>query len=380
MPPGMNGADYSVRGRIYCALLRTTSLTIDSQQRHKETIMNVTELVAKTGLLEGSRGSPQGERATLSAALQSGELWQKSPLQKVGAERVARGLGWFSVGLGLAELFAPRAVARLCGGSGKHTGLIRLYGLREIAAGLMIFSQGKKPAAGVWSRVAGDALDLGTLAAAAVNPRTSKAGVAFATANVLAVTAVDILCAQELSREKGTMTDTGAIRLKRSTVVNRPPEELYNFWREVENLPRFMYHLQSVQRIDERRSHWVTKGPAGRRVEWDSEITDDRANELLAWRSAEGSAVYNAGVVRFEPRPGGRGTIVRVDMEYRPPGGIAGTAFAMLFNAAPEQQIYDDLRRLKQVIETGEVMRSDGSPEGTGQMKQRPAQPLGAQS
>jgi uncharacterized membrane protein len=323
----------------------------------------------------GFQGSPQ--RSSQSAKLisqQSRQLWEKSGLKDIGAERVARGLGWFSIGLGLAELLAPRAIARICGGEGKHTGLIRLYGLREIAAGLMIFSQGRKPAAAVWSRVAGDALDLATLAAAAVKPSTNKAGVAFATANVLAVTAVDIMCAQELSLEKGSMTEDGAIRFRRSTAINRPAAELYRFWRDFQNLPRFMYHLQSVQVTGERRSHWVTKAPAGRSVEWDSEVTEERPDELIAWRSVGGD-VENSGSVKFEPQPGGRGTIVRVDMRYYPPGGVAGAAFAMLFNEAPEQQIADDLRRFKQIIETGEIVRSDGSPEGTGQVLQRPAQP-----
>jgi uncharacterized membrane protein len=335
--------------------------------------MNLTDLVSKSGLFQGGR-APSEHRGVLHQ--RGAELWQSGKLKELGPERVARGLGWFSIGLGLAELLAPRVVAKLCGGEGKHTGLIRLYGLREIAAGLMIFSQGKKPAAGVWSRVAGDAMDLATLAAAAVNPRTNKVGVVFATANVLGVTALDILTAQELSREKGSMTETGAIRVTRSTVINRSPEQLYNFWHDFQNLPQFMYHLESVQPLDSHRSHWVAKAPGGKRVEWDSEVTEDRPNELIAWRSLEGADVYNAGSVRFEPRPGGRGTIVKVDMEYYPPGGIAGTAFAMLFNESPEQQIYDDLRRLKQVLETGEVVRSDGTPEGAGQIVQRPAQPL----
>ena len=335
--------------------------------------MNLTDLVSKSGLLQGSR-APSGTREALHQ--KAGELWQRGPLAQIGPERVARGLGWFSIGLGLAELLTPGLIARLCGGQGRHTGLIRLYGLREIAAGLMIFSQGNKPASGVWSRVAGDALDLATLAAAAVNPRTNKAGVAFGTLNVLGVTALDVLCAQELSRQKGAMTDKGAIRVTRSTVINRSAEEIYNYWHDLQNLPRFMYHLESVQTTGERRSHWVTKGPAGTRLEWDAEITDDRPNEMIAWRSIEGSDVYNAGSVRFEPRPGGRGTIVKVDMEYYPPGGPAGTALAMLFNESPEQQIYDDLKRLKQVLETGEVLRSDGSPDGPGNVTQRAAQPL----
>jgi uncharacterized membrane protein len=176
------------------------------------------------------------------------------------------------------------------------------------------------------------------------------------------------------------MTDTGAIRVKRSIVINRSAEEIYNFWHDPTNLPRFMYHLQSVEPIGERRHHWVTKGPAGTRVEWDAEIYEDRPKEMMAWRSLEGSDVYNAGSVRFEPRPGGRGTIVRVDMEYYPPGGPAGTAIAMLFNESPQQQIYDDLRRLKQVLETGEVVRSDGSPDGAGDVLQRPAQPQSGQN
>jgi len=334
--------------------------------------MNVTDLVSKSGLLQGSSG-PSPTREALHQ--RAGELWQTGRLKELGPERVARGLGWFSIGLGVAELLAPRAIAKLCGGQGRHTGLIRLYGLREIAAGLMIFSQGRKPAGGVWARVAGDAVDLATLAVAAVSPRTNKLGVAFATVNVLGVTALDVLCAQALSVEKGSMTEGGAIRVTRSVVINRSAEELYNFWHDVQNLPRFMYHLESVQTTGERRSHWVSKAPGGTRVEWDSEITEDRPNELIAWRSVQGSDVYNAGAVRFEPRPGGRGTIVKVDMEYYPPGGIAGTAVAMLFNESPEQQIYDDLRRLKQVLETGEVLRSDGSPNGTGDIVQRPAQP-----
>jgi uncharacterized membrane protein len=339
--------------------------------------MAVSELVHKVAGFQGSRG-PGHEPGRVGKLVneQSKELWERSGLKEIGAEKVARGLGWFSIGLGLAELLAPRAIGRLCGGEGKHTGLIRLYGLREIAAGLMIFSQGRKPAAGVWSRVAGDALDLATLAAAFANPRTNKAGVVFATANVLGITAIDVMCAQELSRETGTMTEDGAIRFKRSISINRPAEELYRFWHDFSNLPRFMYHLQSVTETGPGQSHWVTKAPGGQSVEWDSEITEDRENELIAWKSVGGD-VYNAGSVQFEPKPGGRGTIVRVDMQYYPPGGVIGTAFAMLFNEAPEQQVYDDLKRMKQLIETGEIVRSDGSPEGTGQVMQRPAQPSG---
>jgi uncharacterized membrane protein len=319
--------------------------------------------------------APSGQSARHSFHAKSAELWQQAPLRDIGPERVARALGWFSIGLGLAQLLAPRAVARLWGSDGRHSGLIRCSGVREIASGLLIFSQGKRPVAGVWSRVAGDAMDLAALSAAAASPRSSKTGVALAAANVLGVGALDLLCAQELSRKQGTLTEDGAVRVIRSITVNRPAADIYRFWRDVENLPRFMYHLKSVQSTAPGRSNWVTTSPGGGSVEWDSEIVADHPGELIAWRSLEGSQMENAGTVRFEPRPGGRGTIVRVELEYRPPGGIAAAALASVFNESAHQQLDDDLRRLKQVLETGEVVRSDGSPHGTGSILQRPAQP-----
>jgi len=307
----------------------------------------------------------------------SAKLWQQAPLRDIGPERVARALGWFSIGLGLAQLIAPRTVARLWGGDGRHSGLIRFYGARELMSGILIFSQRKRSAVGLWSRVAGDAIDLATLSAAAASRHSNKTGVALAAANVLGVGALDLLCAQELSRKQGMLSEDGSVRVIRSIAINRPAEDIYRFWRDVENLPRFMYHLKSAWPTTTRRSHWVAAAPGGSSVEWDSEIVADHPGELIAWRSLEGSQVENAGTVRFEPRPGGRGTIVRVELEYRPPGGIAGAALATLFHEAPQQQLHDDLRRLKQVLETGEVVRSDGSPQGTGSVLQRPAQPLG---
>jgi uncharacterized membrane protein len=136
-----------------------------------------------------------------------------------------------------------------------------------------------------------------------------------------------------------------------------------------------MQHLESVREIGEGRSHWVAKAPAGSTVEWNAEITAERPNELIAWRSLEGADVDNSGSIRFEPAPGGRGTIVRAEVEYTPPGGIIGAALAKLFGEEPGQQVEADLRRFKQVMETGEVVRSEGSLMGTGVIEQRPAQP-----
>jgi uncharacterized membrane protein len=292
----------------------------------------------------------------------------------VDKEQLARGLGWFSIGLGLAEVLTPRGVAKIAGLKGEHTGLIRLFGLREIASGIGIFAQGKRPAASLWARVAGDALDIACLGAAFASTEAKKGRLAFATANVLAVTALDVLCAQQMSNGNGTQ-GKGMTHVQHSLVINAAPAELYQFWHNFENLPRFMKHLESVRVTGDRRSHWVAKAPAGTTVEWDAEITEDRPNELIAWRSLAGADVYNAGSVSFERAAGNRGTIVWVELDYDPPGGFVGATLAKLFGEEPQQQVEGDLRRFKQVIETGEVVLSEGTLQGKGLLEQRPAQP-----
>ena len=290
-------------------------------------------------------------------------------LPKSSVKRLAKGLGWFSIGLGVSELFFPRAIAKISGVSNTHTGLIRVYGLREIASGIAIFSQ-KEPAAGVWSRVAGDALDLASLGTAFTSPDANRGRVAFATANVLAVTALDLIAAKQLS----TNGNQG-VHAKASCIVNRAPDEVYAFWRGFENLPRFMKHLESVADLGDGRSHWVAKGPAGSTVEWDATIIADVPSEVITWRSLEGSDVDHAGAVRFEEAPGGRGTIVKVNIEYNPLAGVVGATVAKLFGEEPEQQLDDDLRRFKQVLEIGEVVVSDATLMGTAYFEQRPARP-----
>lgn len=301
-------------------------------------------------------------------------------LQSVDAEKLAKGLGWFSIGLGLAEALAPGAVAKISGVSKRNTGLIRLLGLREIAHGLGIFAQGRRPTEAVWARVVGDALDLACLGAAFASPDTKKGRLAFATANVLAVTALDVLCAQQLSAGEGggegSSAEKGSTRVTNSLIINRAPEELYQYWHDFENLPRFMRHLESVRVKGGGRSHWVAKAPAGTSVEWDAEITEDRPNELISWRSLEGSDVDNSGSVRFEPAPGNRGTIVKVEINYTPPMGVLGSLVAKLFGEEPGQQAQEALRCFKQLMETGEVAVSDGTVWDNGFLTQRPAQPV----
>ncbi len=150
-----------------------------------------------------------------------------------------------------------------------------------------------------------------------------------------------------------------------TTTINATPDTVYAAWRDFERLPSFMYHLESVSTTSDRRSHWVAKGPAGMSVEWDAEITEDVPGQRIAWRSLEGASVDNAGSVQFRPAPADQGTEVRLELQYSPPGGALGSVVAKLFGQEPNQQISDDLRRFKQIVETGEIARSDGSPLGS---------------
>ena len=145
------------------------------------------------------------------------------------------------------------------------------------------------------------------------------------------------------------------VRVDESIVLNRPRSEVYRFWRNLENLPRFMDHLEAVTVQDEWRSHWVAKAPAGTRVEWDAEIHNEIPNELIAWRSLPGSEVDNAGSVHFMPTANGD-TEVRVVLRYDPPAGKLGAVVARLLGEDPSRHVADDLRRLKQVVEAGEAV------------------------
>lgn len=279
-------------------------------------------------------------------------------------QRLATGLGWFSVGLGLAEVVSPGFVANLIGipDEGRTRGLLRFYGLREVAAGVGILSQ-PQPANWLWGRVAGDVLDLATLGSAMSSDDANKTRTGAAAAAVLAVTALDVLCAIELSRSSSppAKADKGSSKATKVITVNRTPEEVYRFWRDFGNLPTFMKHLESVQVSDDKRSHWKAKGPAGTTFEWDAEIVEDQPDALIAWRSLEGSEIDNSGSIQFQRASGGRGTVLRVDLRYSPPGGAIGANVAKLFGEEPGQQIDDDLRLFKQIMETGEVVKSDAS-------------------
>lgn len=156
-----------------------------------------------------------------------------------------------------------------------------------------------------------------------------------------------------------------SIRVEKSaTIANKSPEELYRFWHNFENLPTFMKHLKSVTVIDAKRSHWVASAPLDASVEWDADTINDQENQLIAWASVEGADVDNSGFVRFKPAPNNMGTEVKVVIEYNPPGGAVTAAIAKLFGENPEQQVGDDLRRFKMLMEAGEIATTEGQSRG----------------
>jgi uncharacterized membrane protein len=151
---------------------------------------------------------------------------------------------------------------------------------------------------------------------------------------------------------------------KTVTISNKSPEELYRFWRNFENLPHFMKHVKHVSVVNDKRSHWIATAPMGASVEWDAEIVNEWENHLIAWSSVEGADIDNSGFVRFQPAPDGRGTEVKVVIEYNPPGGAVTATLAKLFGEEPKQQIGDDLRRFKMLMEAGEIATTEGQPSG----------------
>lgn len=141
----------------------------------------------------------------------------------------------------------------------------------------------------------------------------------------------------------------------RTVTINRPRDELYAYWRDFSNLPTFMDNVQRIDVLADNRSHWVVKAPAGKTVEWDARLTEDVPGELLAWEAAEDADVPNSGRVEFRDAQGGRGTIVQATIAYDPPAGIVGKVVAKLFQREPAIQARRDLRRFKQLMETGEI-------------------------
>lgn len=270
---------------------------------------------------------------------------------------LARGLGWLSLALGAKELLAPRRVALAVGVVPRPT-LTRLLGLREIASGVAILAS-RDPTIPLWSRVAGDAMDLALLGLAGRTRSTDGRRLSFALAAVAGVSALDALGAVAATARRGR---SGTIRAVQSMAVNATPRECYAFWRRLENLPRFSRDLESVEEASRTHSHWVQR-TLGRRLEWDAEIVRDEPGRLISWRSLGGGDVETDGVVELQERPKG-GTIVRVALQVVPPAGAVGALVARLAGRDPGAMLKEDLRRFKQLLETGEIPTAEGQPSG----------------
>jgi uncharacterized membrane protein len=268
-------------------------------------------------------------------------------------------LGWFSVGVGLAQLLAPREVNRMSGAMQRPI-LTRLSGVRQIASGAGLLSE-RLPATSIWSRVAGDATDLALLGAA-MRSRQSRSGRVLLTATMLAgLTALDIYAAQLHRRTLAKRTREPS-RVDLRIDIASTPDKLYAFWRDIEKLPLFMSNLQSVTVLDQRTSHWVANAPAGLLIDWDAEVVDDQPGKLIAWRTLPGSAVSNHGAISFEALPDNRGTCVHLSLEYLPSTEAIGAALARWLGGNPQVQIAQDLRRFKQMVEEAAPPEQTKSP------------------
>lgn len=271
--------------------------------------------------------------------------------------RLARGIGWFSLALGAAELAIPRQVARGIGipAGTKTSILVRALGAREILSGIAVLVAPRQ-AVPLWARVAGDAVDL-ILLGAASRSRTTAGRIGGAVAAVLGVAAIDVLAARRAQKALKSSPIMFAV------TINKPRDEVYAFYRDFTRFPAFMDYVESVTETGA-TSRWVAKLPTGNTVTWDARVIEDRPDDLIEWESIDGAPLKLHGRVTFTKTPGRDATEVRVELTVGP----GSTALAKLF-AKP--QIKGDLRRFKQVMETGEVLISDASRH----RRPHPAQP-----
>jgi uncharacterized membrane protein len=291
--------------------------------------------------MEADRNQPQASERALPKAI----------------GRAAIGLGLFGIGLGLAELLVPRRFNRLIGvGDNRRArNVTRALGVRELANSFTVLGR-RRPAPWLWARVAGDVIDLALLANATRARRAHVGRIAGAIGAVLGATVVDAYVA---SRSSSRSRARLARPVRRAITVASTPEAAYRFWRDLGNLPKFMERLESLEVLASERSRWRVRAPKGLALTWEAEIVEDRAAEIIRWQSVEGSEVANRGAVRFRPAPGGQGTEIAVELEYVPPAGELGLLASFLSNEALEVQLERDLRRLKQLLEVGEIVRSD---------------------
>ena len=277
----------------------------------------------------------------------------------LGRWHVPQGLGMLSLGIGLAGLFAPRQVAELTG-LRRHKGLLQLIGIREVTSGIGLLS-GRQTEAWLWSRVVGDAIDLAVLGMSGRSSRRSRT--AATAAVVAAITAVDVAAAVQHTRTRPRAAPS-EVYIDHTIIVNKSPQECYDFWRDLRNIARFSRRMKEVSLRDNGQSHWIMTLPTGGSIEWDSQLTVEQPGERLAWRSVTHQPFSHAGSIQFAAAPGARGTFVTVSMHYRLPTGAVGASLARLLGRDPFGDLREDLRRFKQLIETDEIATTEGQPSG----------------
>lgn len=280
---------------------------------------------------------------------------------------LARGLGWFSIALGMAELVAPRAITRALGLRGQE-GLVQAYGLREIGTGIGILTAAD-PAPWIWGRVGGDALDLATVAGGLGSSK--RGGALLALAALGGVTAVDVACGRQLGRDRekadsdgrGAGAPADAPEAERSITIGKTAQELYERWRDPGTLAQVMAPFAVVRASEGGNLHWQVAGPLGQNLDWETETTGDHPGEATGWRSLPGAQVPSEGSIRFRPATGGRGTVATLRVRFDPPGGVLGDAVARLLGGLVPATVVDTaLRRFKSLVETGEIPTTERQP------------------
>ncbi|MBV8879867.1 MAG: SRPBCC domain-containing protein [Planctomycetaceae bacterium] len=264
------------------------------------------------------------------------------------------GLGLFSIGLGMAEIFAPRVVARMIGVR-ENRPVIRAVGVREVVNGIGLLVAPNAPALR-WARVAGDIMDLALLGSSFSRRSRDREKTATAAVAVLGVTAVDLAAGASGERSDGRSTKEGRGPIKAIVTVNQTPEVCYQAWSDPAVLERVVADIESIRPIGDGKTRWTMRCE-GETAEWDSEYTEQVPSERLAWKSHQGGKIKSRGIVTFDPAPGGRGTVVRLEMNTPNSGHLSGKMFGKV-------KAQRDLLRFKQYVELGFIPSNEGQPSG----------------
>ncbi|MBV8902463.1 MAG: SRPBCC family protein [Acidobacteriia bacterium] len=308
-----------------------------------------------------------------------------SQMDRVRQARLGEALGYLSIGLGVAEIAAPRLLSGVIGAPPSRPWLLRGMGIREVANGLGILAQPRQ-AEWMWARVVGDAVDLGLLGLAFTSHRANGLRLIAATAAVAGVTALDVfrsmrLCGKRYRHVSPRMLSNGrGARIQRSIAINCTPDRVYDVCRNFSNLPRSIPYLQSVQEMGNKTLRWVARTPAGKAMESTVALIEDRPHQLISWRSLNDDPNENSGSLRISEAPTRRGTILTLELHYKP--AADGTGFLdMMLGARADFHAQEALRRLKGLVETGEIPttkgQTSGRPPGSTSVDQEVGEPLG---